>query len=66
MKTLTKYVCELCGAEYTKTDECLACESNHIKIKKIAGYTYSKYKEKYPISITVETEDGTYAIYHLS
>lgn len=61
MKEVKHYVCEVCGTEYNDKQRCQECEKNHKKIKKITFVKYqsiSMNEAGYPISITVEMDDG--------
>ena len=33
-RVITRYVCDLCGAEYDTKDECAECESGHTRRSK--------------------------------
>lgn len=61
MKELKLYQCEICGTQYKNKADCKECEKRHIKAKKITDTRYLNFKNDntgYPVSITVEMEDG--------
>lgn len=61
MKEVKHYVCEVCGTEYSDKQRCQKCEKNHKKIKKIISEKHQGFSmnlQGYPISITVEMDDG--------
>lgn len=61
MKELKLYQCEICKTQYKDKAECEKCEKSHIKPKKITETMYLNFKDDntgYPVSITVEMEDG--------
>lgn len=66
MKVLSKYKCEFCNTEYVFEKEALNCEKSH-KIKgKIKSRMYipvSMDESGYPITISVEFEDGAIVKY---
>lgn len=66
MKELKLYQCEICGTQYKVKNECKECEKRHIKPKKINGTRYLNFKDNnkgYPVSISVEMEDGVTITY---
>lgn len=66
MKELKLYQCEICGTQYKEKNECKECEKRHIQPKKITGTRHLSYKKNqkgYPVSITVEMEDGNTVTY---
>lgn len=61
MKEVKHYVCEVCGTEYSVKQRCQKCEKNHKKIKKLISEKHQGFSMNsagYPISITVEMDDG--------
>ena len=66
MKIETKYVCEICGAEYNDKSNCEACEQSHFtKLKIVLRKQYGPH-EKWPKFINVCCEEtGECATYEL-
>lgn len=61
MKEVKHYICEICGTEYNDRRKCQECEKTHCKVAKIVSARYIRYgdnKKGYPVSITVEMENG--------
>ncbi|RHQ81971.1 hypothetical protein [Clostridium sp. AF22-10] len=61
MKEVKHYICEICGIEYHDKQKCQECEKNHKQIKKIISTKYQSLSmnvKGYPVSITVEMDDG--------
>jgi hypothetical protein len=66
MKEKILYTCEYCHTDYKYEYEAKKCEDNHSKKLKIVDKRYQAYKvnEKgFPITITVEDENGNKEIY---
>lgn len=57
-RTILRYACEICGAEYENKDECLACENGHITKGKIKSMSFEA-KKKIPYMVWLELEDQT-------
>ena len=59
------YKCEVCGTEYKTENECLLCESRHIKVISLEKSEYGK-QENYPKTIYLKMKDGTVFRYKLN
>lgn len=53
----TKYICEICGAEFGSEQEALHCEEQHRQIKRIAELYYNSDK-RYPYCIKIQYDDN--------
>ena len=58
MKEKMRYICEMCGTEYSTKEEAEVCEASHEKNVKVTKfeYVYSRVMPKY---VYVENADGT-------
>ncbi len=66
MKVETKYVCEICGTEYSDKNDCEACEQSHVTNLKIIRCERYKPYEKWPQYITIQIgKTGECAIYEM-
>lgn len=66
MEELKLYRCEFCGTSYKEKKRCIECEKSHKKPVKIIDSRYvaeNDNKKGYPVSITVQMEDGNKVIY---
>lgn len=48
MKEVKKFVCDICGKEYDKREECEECERLHPKMVKIKDYYQNENKHAMP------------------
>ena len=59
MRTLEKYICDICGHEFGSREKCEECEQSHVLMH---SKKYSKglwnCREKYPCKIDILFEDG--------
>lgn len=63
MKSITLYVCEVCGTQYKSEGECKVCENNHKTNWAISGTRYLPYsqdKTGMPVSIDIVVNGKTY------
>lgn len=66
MKTIKKYVCEVCRTEFNDEEKAAKCEKNHGINGKIAStkyYSIGVVEDGLPINITVEFSNGKTAVY---
>lgn len=66
MKEKVLYTCEICHADYADKAGAERCERNHKKKLKIVDKRYltrAQDMSGFPISITIQSEDGTRATY---
>ena len=59
MKTIAKYVCEECGAEYSSERACKECEARHRK--PVSVKSFRRFRDEdggYPYTIIVFFDDG--------
>lgn len=67
MKTINKYICEICNTEYKNADDCERCEKNHkTMLPNIKSCRYSSIginKSGYPSSVILEFNDGEIITY---
>lgn len=66
MKEKKLWTCECCQTDYASKMDAERCEANHKKKLKIIHKRFLPLKNDrsgLPISITIETEDGTVQIY---
>lgn len=62
MKIITKYMCEICKAEFQTEDDAKRCEGNHIAKGTISGMKFVA-GTKYPRAIQMTFADGGKALY---
>ena len=58
MKKRTRYVCEICGTEYSTKEKAEICEASHEKNVKVTKFEYV-YNVEMPKYVYVENADGT-------
>lgn len=66
MKQKVLYTCELCHTDYADKAEAKRCEESHERKLKIVDLRYlarAQALSGFPISITVQSEDGTRVTY---
>ncbi len=66
MKTINRYICEICNTEYDSKDTATKCEENHCKPIDIYNCRYvnmSNNMNGYPVAISVKMADGTIQTY---
>jgi len=66
MKTIEKYLCEVCNTEYADKQQAEACEKNHKKPVKIVDVRFLPMRQNgtgYPVSVTIRMDDGKEVIY---
>ena len=71
MKPKTLYTCEICNTDFANKNDAIACENHHSKKLTIVGARYlplrasqkSDIVNGFPITITVQNEDGEEVIY---
>lgn len=67
MKKLELYQCEVCGTQYKSKQECLACETSHIRPVRIGGAKWNAKNvgcsDGLPLKVTIVFENGATAEY---
>ena len=70
MLITNRYMCEKCGREYDREDECMECESSHrIPVEilsrkyRMTDYESSCTDRRYPLDVWVAMDDGSIAKY---
>lgn len=66
MKEVKHYICEMCGTEYKDKKRCNDCEHGHVRPVAICQARYipiSDNAKGYPLSISIEMEDGEVVLY---
>lgn len=58
MKKRTRYVCEICGTDYSTKEEVEKCEASHEKNVKVTKFEYV-FNCEMPKYVYVENADGT-------
>lgn len=68
MKEKQLFVCELCNTEYTDKKKAKLCEDSHktkFKIKNMRYVAMNNYRSGFPVTVTLEAEDGSIKTYKL-
>ena len=66
MKKIERYVCEICGTEYTDKARCQKCEKSHKTATEIIDARYlslHQNEQGYPVSVTIKFNDGKTVIF---
>lgn len=66
MKEIKRYVCEICGTEYSEKITAQNCEKCHKRPESITNARYLSKAQNgsgYPVAVTVRMSDGTHQIY---
>ena len=58
MKERMRYICEMCGTEYSAKEKAERCEASHEKNVKVTKFEYV-YNIEMPKYVYVENADGT-------
>lgn len=68
MKEKQLFVCELCNTEYADKKKAKLCEDGHktkFKIKNMRHVAINNNKTGFPITVTLEAQDGSVRTYKL-
>jgi len=68
MKEKRLFVCELCNTEYADKKKAKFCEDSHktkFKIKNMRHVAMNNNRTGFPVTVTLEAEDGSIKTYKL-
>ena len=68
MKERRLFVCEQCNTEYADRKKAKSCEDSHktkFKIKNMRHVAINNNKTGFPVTVTLEAEDGSIKTYKL-